>query len=264
MLNLPDFASALQDRGITTLLYDPRSTGYSGGQPRNDIDPPQAMGDMSDALSFLAGLPSVDPNQVGLFGISFGGAVALTTAAVDPRVRLVIAVAPPTDVEFESPEKRQRVLQKCMEDRVSQTLGNPPFYVPVINQHGDNAVGFGHGIDRGKWAQLLRNGREIAPGHVNRVTLMSYYKLSMWQPWPLWKLLGSDQGVLFVIPGHDQMSYPELQRKMYKELGGGFGCRKRKLEIESSGHEDILSQDHIDIVVDSTTGFIQDILQGVL
>ncbi|KAK7912260.1 hypothetical protein PG985_014741 [Apiospora marii] len=208
MLNLPDFALALQDKGITILLYDPRNTGYSGGQPRNDIDPPQAIGDISDALTHLMDLPSVDPDQVDTW--------------------------------------------------------EPPFSVPMVNEHGDNAVGFGHGIDREKYAQFLRSGRSIAPGHVNRVTLMSYYKICMWQPWPLWKLLGLDQGVLLVIPGNDQMSYPELQRKQYDELGGGCDCKKRSVEVESAGHEDILGEDHLGLVVDNVVTFMQDALHGLL
>ncbi|RYP09949.1 hypothetical protein DL765_008263 [Monosporascus sp. GIB2] len=48
------------------LLYDPRNTGASGGHPRNDIDPSQSVGDISDALSHLLTLPSVIPMQVGL------------------------------------------------------------------------------------------------------------------------------------------------------------------------------------------------------
>lgn len=120
MLNLPECASAFQMMGITTLLYDPRSTGSSGGEPRNDIDPPQAVGDMSDALTHLISLPTVDPSQAGVFGISFGGTVALTAAAVDPRARLVVAVAPLAELDFESPEQRVRVLQKCAQVSTSR------------------------------------------------------------------------------------------------------------------------------------------------
>ncbi|KAH7307966.1 Alpha/Beta hydrolase protein [Stachybotrys elegans] len=143
-MNLPDCAAELQKHGFTVLLYDPRTVGSSDGEPRNDIDPLQAVRDMSDALTHLKSLPSVLHSQAGLFGISFGGAVALSTAAVDPRVRFTIAVAPLTDLDFISTPRRWRLLQKCMKDRESQVFGNRPLIIPMVNDKGENVAGFGH------------------------------------------------------------------------------------------------------------------------
>lgn len=267
MLNFPDCAAALQQQGITALLYDPRSTGASGGHPRNHIDPPQAVADLSDALTHLLTLPSVDTSQAGLLGMSFGGCVALSAGAVDPRSRFVVAVAPLADLDFASPAQRARVLRRCAQDRESQVLGNPPFIVPVVNERGESPVGFGHGIDRERYARLVGQGREIAPGHENRVTLMTYYKLAMWTPWPLWRCLaygdgkGGTRGVMFVIPEKDTMSYPELQRKHYDDLlESGTGFRKTKIEVAAAGHEDVLGEEHLEIIVVGITGFIRAVL----
>lgn len=129
----------------------------------------------------------------------------------------------------------------------------------MVNHRGENAVGFGHGIDRERYARLVREGREIAPGHVNCVTLMTDYKVAMWNPWPLWKLLGQSSSVLFVVPGKDNMSYPELQTKHFNELGG-VGCKKKKIDVELAGHEDILGDNHRDVVVSGVTAFIKEVL----
>ncbi|KAK4156108.1 Alpha/Beta hydrolase protein [Chaetomidium leptoderma] len=267
MLNFPACAAALQRSGITVLLYDPRNTGASGGQPRNDIDPPQAVADLSDALTHLLTLPSVGPAQAGLLGLSFGGTVGLSAAAVDPRCRFVVAVAPLADLDFASPAQRARVLRRCMQDRASQVLGNPPFAVPVLNDRGENPVGFGHGIDSERYARLVSEGREIAPGHVNRVTLMTYYKLAMWTPWPLWRCLGwgdgkgGTRGAMFVIPEKDAMSYPHLQRKHYDELPeDGVSFRKSKMEVADAGHEDVLGEAHLETIVKGITEFVRSLL----
>lgn len=268
MLNLPACASALQQRGITILLYDPRNTGASGGALRNDIDPPQAVSDMSDALTHLLTLPSVSPSAVtGFFGVSFGGAVALTAASVDPRARIVVAAAPLTDMDFSSPAQRARVMRKCAtRDRVSRIMGNEAFTVPMIDGKGQNPVGFGRELlDGERYGRMANAGREVAEGHVNRVTLMTYYKLAMWSPWPLWRKLaeagadgkdGGQRGVLFVIPEKDTMSRPELQREYFENMEEGEGFVKRKLEVDGAEHEGVLGDEFLDTVVSTVEDLI--------
>ncbi|KAI1641289.1 Alpha/Beta hydrolase protein [Biscogniauxia mediterranea] len=274
MLNLPDCAAALQKQGFTVVLYDPRNTGFSDGQPRDDIDPPQAVSDISDGLTYLLSLPSVDADQVGFFGISFGGTVALSASALDPRACFTIAVAPVTDLDFVSPAQRTRILQKCVQDRESQVLGNEAFTIPLINEKGENAAGFGHGYDADKYGKLLREQREVAPGHANNITMMSYYKVSMWTPWPLWKLIGSldtkasakrghGYGVLFVVPQNDQVSYPEKQRYYYEQVEDGR-AKKRKIEVEGAGHEDVLGEVYLENIVKGILGFLHDLRDGSL
>ena len=69
MMGVPDVAEHLQRLGITALTFDPRTTGKSDGQPRNEIDPFKQIEDLSDALSFLSNLPSVDPGKMGFWGM---------------------------------------------------------------------------------------------------------------------------------------------------------------------------------------------------
>lgn len=46
-MTLPDVAEAFQSHGFNVLLYDARSVGGSGGQPRNLLDPLQMAEDLS-------------------------------------------------------------------------------------------------------------------------------------------------------------------------------------------------------------------------
>jgi dipeptidyl aminopeptidase/acylaminoacyl peptidase len=55
--------------------------------------------DVAAALEWLAGQSGVDPNRLGIVGLSQGGQVALLAGARSKRVRAIIAAYPVTDVE---------------------------------------------------------------------------------------------------------------------------------------------------------------------
>ena len=51
---------------------------------------PAWMKTLWDAVSFVARQPSVDPERIGLLGFSLGAYLALSAAAIDPRVKIVV------------------------------------------------------------------------------------------------------------------------------------------------------------------------------
>ena len=51
---------------------------------------PLWMKTLWDAVSFVAAQPSVDPARIGLLGFSLGAYLALSAAAIDPRVKIVV------------------------------------------------------------------------------------------------------------------------------------------------------------------------------
>lgn len=122
---LPEVAEFFQNAGVTALIYDPRSIGLSDGSPRNEIDPMKQVEDYSDALTFLTTLPIVEASQLGFWGMSLSGVVALCAAALDRRVKFLITVCPSS--KYYTEEKREILLAKAVKDRVSQAKGNPLF-----------------------------------------------------------------------------------------------------------------------------------------
>jgi len=78
---------------FTILLLDQRYFGASGG--RATTLGLRERRDLQRAIDFLA---TRGFHEVGVFGLSLGGAVALLAAAEDPRIRAVAAYAPFADL----------------------------------------------------------------------------------------------------------------------------------------------------------------------
>lgn len=258
MLGLPEVAEHFQRAGITALIYDPRCTGLSDGLPRNDIDPVKQVEDYSDALTFLSGLPTVNPDQIVFWGMSFSGTVSLCAASLDKRAKLVIAVCPLTEFQH-TPEKLPMVLSKCMRDRESRLKGNSPYYLPMLTDAGENPAGFGIGADMESFGKVVRIGKEIARNHVNRTTIQSYYKMIMWQPFTLWKYL-SPTPVMFIVPELDRLCPLENQLRGFELL-----TEPKRIHVEPGrGHMDILAGEHLPGLMQMQVDFVHDMLEKAL
>ncbi|MGH7308704.1 MAG: alpha/beta hydrolase [Candidatus Rokuibacteriota bacterium] len=83
-------ARLLASWGYVALRFDMRGCGDSQGQ-RGRVICLEQVEDTRNALSFLASRNSVDAERIGLIGNSFGAAVAVYTAGVDPRVAACIS-----------------------------------------------------------------------------------------------------------------------------------------------------------------------------
>lgn len=90
---LDRFAVEFQNAGFNVLLYDHRGFGESGGR-RYDADPVKAQDDYMEAFDYAISLPEVDPERIVYWGTSFSGGVVINTAAIDHRIKAVIAQVP--------------------------------------------------------------------------------------------------------------------------------------------------------------------------
>jgi len=81
-------------RGFAVLGYDKRGVGGSTGDWRR-IDFPELASDALAAVSFLRGRPDIDPNKVGLYGISQGGWVVSLAASRSTDVAFFISHSGP-------------------------------------------------------------------------------------------------------------------------------------------------------------------------
>jgi uncharacterized protein len=97
-LVLPAIAAALATAGFASLAFDYRGYGESEGD-RGWIFPQARVEDALQAFAYLAQRPEIDPDRLGCYGLSLGGPVALSVAALDKRVRSVVSVSGPASGE---------------------------------------------------------------------------------------------------------------------------------------------------------------------
>ena len=113
--------------GYGVLLADYRGWGDSAG-PKGEIVPLRQVADVRNGLGYLETRADVDVSRLAVVGVSFGGGNALYAAAVDERVRAVVAVSPVTDGRAWMRAMRREyewheLLDRLADDRRARTLG---------------------------------------------------------------------------------------------------------------------------------------------
>jgi fermentation-respiration switch protein FrsA (DUF1100 family) len=89
---LPEIARRLAQLGYVALTFDYRFLGESAGEPRRQILPMRQIEDIRNAVTFLQNQPGVNPERIGLLGVSLGGANVSYAAGVEERVKATVSV----------------------------------------------------------------------------------------------------------------------------------------------------------------------------
>ena len=87
------YATRLARDGFAVLIFDPRNSGESDGNPRRLESPAAKIADARAALDYLTTRREVDPARVGALGICQGASEMIAVAAADRRVRAVALVS---------------------------------------------------------------------------------------------------------------------------------------------------------------------------
>ncbi|MGH3377950.1 MAG: alpha/beta hydrolase [Actinoallomurus sp.] len=140
-LRLDAFARRFQAEDYACLVFDYRHFGDSDGQPRELLSIRRQRQDWHAAVAFVRTLPEVDGDRVVLWGTSFAGGHAITTAAEDPRVIAAIAQCPFTDGIASSlalsPRTTARLALAATKDLAATAVGRPPVRVKVAARPGE-------------------------------------------------------------------------------------------------------------------------------
>ena len=172
-MGLAEYAEAFTAAGFVCLVYDHRNWGDSAGWPRCETDPWQQVADLREAISAARRLPGVDGGRLGLWGTSYSGGHALTVAALDRRVRAVVAQVPlvsgaRTFDAWVPADKRARFLERLAKDWDARAAGSPPA-VSVVAPPGS---------ETDLWAKAV----DKAGRYANAVTLRSFDLMRGYEP----------------------------------------------------------------------------------
>jgi dienelactone hydrolase len=117
-IGIEKFAARFAERGLVAMAIDYQSYGFSGSGSddirlldadtstdlravterearillkRTNLNNVHEIADFRAAVSFLQGEPGIDPDRIGIWGSSNGGAVVIAVAAADARVKAVVS-----------------------------------------------------------------------------------------------------------------------------------------------------------------------------
>ncbi|OHE90189.1 MAG: hypothetical protein A2213_02310 [Lysobacterales bacterium RIFOXYA1_FULL_68_6] len=136
------YAQTMAERGFVTLAFDPSYTGESSGEPRNVASPDINTEDFSAAVDFLGLQDNVDRERIGIIGICGWGGMALNAAAVDKRVKAVVASTMYDMTRVMSKgyndsvtlEQRTQALEQLSRQRWLDAEKGTPTYGPPMNE----------------------------------------------------------------------------------------------------------------------------------
>ncbi len=141
---LAPFAERFADAGIAALAFDYRHFGDSTGEPRQLLDIRLQLADWAAALAYVRSRDDVDPDRVAVWGSSFGGGHAITTAARDGRLAAAIAQAPFIDglaqLRITPPRTGARLTVAALRDQIGAWRGRPPVMIAPTGPPGSLAV----------------------------------------------------------------------------------------------------------------------------
>ncbi len=138
---LPQYAEAFCRAGMAALIFDYRGFGESDGQ-RGRLLWQEQLADIRNAITYISNRAEVNPDRIGLWGTSYGGALAPYAFALDERARACVGQLGFSD-GYKAAAGRLPAEQVAMfrqmieEDRRRRVLHNDPTYMDAMALAGD-------------------------------------------------------------------------------------------------------------------------------
>lgn len=207
--NYQFFASKFAKEGFAVLLFDYPNFGESAGTERGEIDPWQQIQAYRDGISFLETREDVDINRIGIWGGSYSGGHALVVAALDKRVKCMVAMTPFISGSFYlknmPAELVSFLISKFNEDRLMRLTGKGVTKIPVAS---DDKKAFTAISSPNAW-NFIQSFKAYAPNYTNQVTMKSLEMQLEYEPGYYAPNIGGIPK-LFIIAKNDEV-VPEQQ-----------------------------------------------------
>jgi uncharacterized protein len=219
------YAELLSIAGITTLAFDHRGFGESGGRRQHE-DSQGKLADLRAAVSVLAAQTEVDPARIGLVGVCLGGGYAIRAAAADTRVKAVAAIAG----GYNSPVQMVQAMGiGAYRAALSDALERYDEYMPAVARDGGEAAMGGD-----EPYAYYGTPRSRSPRWRNEVTRGSLHSLMTFDALGAAELLAATP--LLIVHGKtDAYCSPDLARALYERTPGN----KEILWLNADQHIDL-------------------------
>ena len=222
------YAELLAMAGLTTLAFDHRGFGESGGRRQHE-DSQGKLADLRAAVSALAARPEIDPARIGLAGICLGGGYAIRAAAADPRVKAVAGIAG----GYNSPARMaQAIGTEGYRAALAAALERYDEYLPAVAPGGAEAAMSGD-----EPYAYYGTPRSRSPHWRNEVTRGSLHSLMTFDALGAASLLAATP--LLIVHGRtDAYCSPDLARAVYETKPGD----KEILWLDARQHIDLYDE----------------------
>lgn len=246
-LYLPDNAQRLNEAGYMVMTFDYKGWGDSEG-PRSRLAPYSRVYDVQAALSFFSTLPEVDPERLGIYGTSYGGATVVWVGAIDPRVKCIVSVVGighgarwmrsvrHTDEWFD-------LLERSREDRTKRALSGQSEFV----ERSEILL-----PDR-QSAELAAAARRNNPAAVNTIPVEYVDDTLGFNPeWVVDKI--APRPILFITSDNDRLVPPEESLHLYERAGQP----KKLVVLKGYGHYEVYVEPAFSEVMQPTLAWYQE------
>jgi fermentation-respiration switch protein FrsA (DUF1100 family) len=231
---LDAFAEAFAAGGLNALVFDHRNFGASDGEPRQEIDPWAQIRDYRHAITYASSLSGVDADRIGVWGSSYSGGHVLVVAAIDRRVRAVVAQVPliSGSANLQALVRADFIagLREGFDaDRQARFAGKEPAMLPVVAEDPLAASAL---PTPDSWTWFTETAASRAPSWKNEVTLRSVEMFSEYEPGSYISRI-SPTPLLLMPAQEDHLTPARLALEAYEEAR-----EPKKLVLLPGGHFD--------------------------
>lgn len=238
--DLEDYAAKAVNAGLMALTFDFRNLGLSEGTPRQEIDPHRQVEDIRAAISYVRSRSDVDHDKIGLWGSSYSGGHALYVAAIDRRVKCVVAQVP-TISGFRAARRRvsgdkATAMRLAFEaDREARFAGAAPVMIQTVASDPNARVAY-PGRDSHDY---MMSEAERCPSWVNEITLRSLELARTYEPGAYITRIAPTP-MLMIVATDDALTPSDLQQEAFNEA-----YQPKKLMLLPGGHYTVY-REHFD------------------
>lgn len=201
----------------------------------------------------------VDPNRIAVWGFFYSSGIALEAAAFDKRIKAVIAQGLMPEWYLD-PDDQEALVARAVADRANQLSGNPPEYVPLLNEKGEHFIFFKYLAimtpdQKAHLPNWVHGAKKNAPTFRDSLTIQSFYRHAKWQPVHLFASV-SPTPVMILTPENDEIVPPEYQKSIFDSMRSPH---KKFQIVKNRGHADFLSVD-LDELLAGQLVFLKEVL----